>query len=70
MDLCQRFVDILDGRRAKITLDTGEVFVGKGFQPCIATYKNGEEGDGICFKCDSGQSFILADDEIIDVQLL
>ena len=41
-DLCQRYVDILDGRRAKVTLDTGKIYIGNGFQPCVATYKDGE----------------------------
>ena len=27
-DLCQRYVDILDGRRAKVTLDTGKIYIG------------------------------------------
>ena len=70
-DLCQRYVDILDGRRAKVTLDTGKIYIGNGFQPCVATYKDGEEGDGICFKRDDTKEIIvLAEDEIKNVEFI
>lgn len=70
MDLCQRNIDIIDGKRAKVTDTDGNVYIGKGYQPCVATYKDGEEGDGICFLCDNGQDIIFADDEIASVKLL
>lgn len=61
---------MLDGNRAKVTDTEGNVYIGKGYQPCIATYKDGEEGDGICFLCDNGLDIIFADDEIASVELL
>ena len=70
MNICQRNIDILDGKRARVTDTDGTVYIGKGYQPCIATYKDGEEGDGICFLCDDGLDLIFAEDEIASVELL
>ena len=66
----KRNIDIINGKRAKVIDTDGAVYVGMGYQPCVATYKDGEDGDGICFRCDDGTKVMFAEDEIARVELL
>ncbi len=68
--MLNRNIDKINGVRAKVVDIDGDVYIGEGYQPCVATDKDGDDVDGICFKCDDGREVLFAEDDIASVELL
>lgn len=65
-----RKIDLILGKRAKIKCIDGNTYVGVGIGDCLVTNDLGEDEDGLRFKTDNGEGFLLAESDILEFELI
>lgn len=66
----QRKIDMLEGRKAKVLCNNGNVYIGFGNIPCLGDDGNGNDVDGILFTTDEGKDIIFIEDDIKEIEFL
>jgi len=65
-----RKIDQLEFRRARVYCTDGNIYIGTGDCVCDASDGNGQNIEGILFRCDDGSYETWTEDEIEKIELL